>query len=194
MSFQINRSLWTQHCAGENIPTNVLGNKEIPKSFLRERKREKKNTGHIKRPRNYNIIKLLHNHPGSQKTKRKNSQNSEGKNFQPRIRHPTMLPVKMKVEKKYILRHRSSHNFYCPCTISQKATEGYAPSTERVNKEKQKGLFSENRGDFSGGPVVKNPPSNVGDVGSIPGWGNKTPPQGNKACVLQLRPNAAKNK
>ena len=25
-------------------------------------------------------------------------------------------------------------------------------------------------GDFPGGPVVKNPPSNAGDAGSIPGW------------------------
>ena len=29
--------------------------------------------------------------------------------------------------------------------------------------------------DFSGGPVVKNPPSNAGDVGSIPGRGTKIP-------------------
>ena len=35
----------------------------------------------------------------------------------------------------------------------------------------QKGL----RGDFPGGPVVKNPPSNAGDVGSIPGQGTKIP-------------------
>ena len=28
---------------------------------------------------------------------------------------------------------------------------------------------------FLGGPVVKNPPSNVGDVGSIPGQGTKIP-------------------
>ena len=27
--------------------------------------------------------------------------------------------------------------------------------------------------DFPGSPVVKNPPSNVGDVGSIPGQGTK---------------------
>ena len=27
--------------------------------------------------------------------------------------------------------------------------------------------------DFPGGPVVKNLPSNAGDVGLIPGWGNK---------------------
>ena len=29
--------------------------------------------------------------------------------------------------------------------------------------------------DFPGGPVVKNPPSNAGNVGSIPGWGTKIP-------------------
>ena len=28
-------------------------------------------------------------------------------------------------------------------------------------------------GDFLGGPVVKNPPSNAGDVGLIPGLGTK---------------------
>ena len=30
-------------------------------------------------------------------------------------------------------------------------------------------------GDFPGGPVVKNLPSNAGDTGSIPGWGTKIP-------------------
>ena len=30
-------------------------------------------------------------------------------------------------------------------------------------------------GDFPGGPVVKNPPSNAGDMGSIPGQGTKIP-------------------
>ena len=30
-------------------------------------------------------------------------------------------------------------------------------------------------GDFPSSPVVKNPPSNAGDVGSIPGWGTKIP-------------------
>ena len=29
--------------------------------------------------------------------------------------------------------------------------------------------------DFPGGPVVKNPPYNAGDAGSIPGQGTKTP-------------------
>ena len=29
--------------------------------------------------------------------------------------------------------------------------------------------------DFPGDPVVKNPPSNAGDVGSIPGQGTKIP-------------------
>jgi len=41
--------------------------------------------------------------------------------------------------------------------------------------------------DFSGGPMVKNPPSKVGAMGSIPGWGTKIPQwQGNSALVPQL--------
>ena len=31
------------------------------------------------------------------------------------------------------------------------------------------------KGEFSGGPVVKKPPSNAGDSGSIPGRGTKIP-------------------
>ena len=31
-------------------------------------------------------------------------------------------------------------------------------------------------GEFPGGPVVKNPPSNSGDLGSTLGWGTKIPP------------------
>ena len=42
-------------------------------------------------------------------------------------------------------------------------------------------------GDFHGGPVVKNPPSNAGDVGSIPGQRIRSyMPQGNKARGPQL--------
>ena len=37
--------------------------------------------------------------------------------------------------------------------------------------------------DFSGGPVVKNPPFNAGDLGSIPGQGTKIP-----NAVRQLSP------
>ena len=33
--------------------------------------------------------------------------------------------------------------------------------------------------DFSGGPVVNNPPANAGDTGSIPGPGRSHMPQGN---------------
>ena len=29
--------------------------------------------------------------------------------------------------------------------------------------------------DFPGGPVVKNPPYNARDMGSIPGWGTRIP-------------------
>ena len=56
--------------------------------------------------------------------------------------------------------------------------------------------------DFSSGPVVKNPPSNAGHVGSIPGQGTKIPlafcltttePAGSRVHVLQLEkcPHAA---
>ena len=38
------------------------------------------------------------------------------------------------------------------------------------------------------GPVVKDPPSNVGDMGSIPGGGTKTHMLwGNEACLLQQK-------
>ena len=39
--------------------------------------------------------------------------------------------------------------------------------------------------DFPGGPEVKNPPSNVGDMGSIPGRGTKIP-----HAIEQLSPRA----
>jgi hypothetical protein len=36
-------------------------------------------------------------------------------------------------------------------------------------------LYKKLRGDLSGDPVVKNPPHNAGDAGSIPGLGTKIP-------------------
>jgi len=42
--------------------------------------------------------------------------------------------------------------------------------------------------DFPGGPVVKDPPSNVGDMGLIPGGGTKIHMLwGNEACLLQQK-------
>ena len=40
-----------------------------------------------------------------------------------------------------------------------------------VRKRKQ----NQHTGDFPDGPVVKNPPCNSGDIGSIPGWGPNIP-------------------
>ena len=40
-----------------------------------------------------------------------------------------------------------------------------------VKNDENKNKFQ----DFPGGPVVKNPPADVGDSGSIPGWGTKIP-------------------
>ena len=39
---------------------------------------------------------------------------------------------------------------------------------------------------FPSGPVVKNPPANARDTGSIPDLGRFHMPQGNQACELQL--------
>ena len=39
----------------------------------------------------------------------------------------------------------------------------------------EKNFYKYDSRDFLGGPVVKNLPSNAGDVGSIPGWGTKIP-------------------
>ena len=44
-----------------------------------------------------------------------------------------------------------------------------------VRMQKYLGYEKSNGGDFPGGPGVKNPPSNAGTVGSIPGQGTKIP-------------------
>ena len=65
-----------------------------------------------------------------------------------------------------------------------------------------------NRWGFPGGPVVKNPPPNAGDMSSIAGWGTKIPHalgqlslhvtresmchNKREACALQWRPGTAK--
>ena len=43
---------------------------------------------------------------------------------------------------------------------------------------KQNRVLIRNIWDFPGGPVVKDPPSKAGDVGSIPGQGTKIPHEG----------------
>ena len=42
--------------------------------------------------------------------------------------------------------------------------------------------------DFPGGPVVKNPPSNAGDTGSIPGEGTKIPHAVGQLSLRALEP------
>ena len=49
---------------------------------------------------------------------------------------------------------------------------------ERKRKEGSQNHRSANR-DFPGGPVVKNPPANAGDMGSSPGRGRSDMPRGN---------------
>ena len=42
--------------------------------------------------------------------------------------------------------------------------------------------------DFPGGPVVKSPPSNAGDTGSIPGWGTKIAGQLSPRAATKTQP------
>ena len=42
--------------------------------------------------------------------------------------------------------------------------------------------------DFPDGPVVKNPPCNAWDVGSIPGWGTKIPHATGQLSLRALEP------
>ena len=56
-----------------------------------------------------------------------------------------------------------------------------------VDKSKERSFTPRSdTGDFPGGPVVKNLPSNAEDAGSIPGWGTKIP-----YAAGQLSPHAA---
>ena len=36
-------------------------------------------------------------------------------------------------------------------------------------------LSIKHKRDLPGGPVIKNPPCNAGNMGSVPGWGTKIP-------------------
>ena len=56
---------------------------------------------------------------------------------------------------------------------------------ERLGKMSEGGQKVQTSRDFPGGPVVKNPPSNAGDAGSIPGRGTKIP-----RATGQLSPSA----
>ena len=56
-----------------------------------------------------------------------------------------------------------------------------------TNLKTPEGLITELiTGDFPGGAVVKNPPANVGDMGSSPGPGRSHMLRSNKACAPQL--------
>ena len=49
----------------------------------------------------------------------------------------------------------------------------------RIKQNKQTKSQNKTRKDFPGGAVVKNPPANTGDMGSIPGPGKSHMPQNN---------------
>ena len=55
----------------------------------------------------------------------------------------------------------------------EKGSQGQRKSKRETRKIRC--LRNQSKGDFPGGPMVKNPPSNAGDVGSIPGRGTEIP-------------------
>ena len=57
---------------------------------------------------------------------------------------------------------------------------------QEMSRIKKAWVLQINSWDFPGGPVVKNPPPNAGDTGSIPDWGRSHVPQGSWARALQL--------
>ena len=58
-------------------------------------------------------------------------------------------------------------------TVPQRENIGSKPALQEDSVSYKK---SKNSGDFPGGPVVKNPPANAGDTGSIPGPGGSHVP------------------
>ena len=55
-----------------------------------------------------------------------------------------------------------------------------------MSRIKKAWVLQINSWDFPGGPVVKNPPPNAGDSGSIPDWGRSHVPRGRWARAPQL--------
>ena len=71
-------------------------------------------------------------------------------------------------------------NIYLVPVLSKGNTvvKKYLPSWSLYSSREDKTNNNNNR-DFPGGAVVKNPPANAGDTGSIPGLGRSHMPQSN---------------
>ena len=79
-----------------------------------------------------------------------------------------MIKVALHINRKSLFNKQgetAGHIFGGKYTLT--LTLPYAKINSKQIKAKRRG--------FPGGPVVKNPPSNAGDAGSIPGWGTKIP-------------------
>ena len=107
-----------------------------------------------------------------------------------------------------------------PCAATKTRHSQINKQNKKQNKTKNR--YTKTIRNFPGCPVVKNPPSNAGDMGLIPGRGTKiphtlgqlspcatnyrahafwsphaptkSPPAERRSRVMQLRPDAAKNK
>ena len=68
----------------------------------------------------------------------------------------------------------SHHISTVPFSLHQESDSKNDHSQVIQNKIKQKTTFKIQAWDFPGGAVVKNPPSNAGDSGLIPGQGTRS--------------------
>ena len=80
--------------------------------------------------------------------------------------------------------HAHTHSFQPAFQIStfknKQTTKAYVTSEASNTKDRAKQNKTKiDLGDFPGGAVVKNPPANAGDTGSIPGLGRSHMPQSN---------------
>ena len=69
----------------------------------------------------------------------------------------------------------SEHCIYCEMIIPNIESLHCTPKTDSVLCVSYTSIKKNIIMDFSGSPVVKNPPSSAGDMGSIPGGGTKIP-------------------
>ena len=70
-----------------------------------------------------------------------------------------------------LVLHLDFHAYNCITLLLASFFSSELTSRETVQKFSKAGVC----GDFSGGPVVKNPPSDAGHTGSIPSRGTKMP-------------------
>ena len=75
-------------------------------------------------------------------------------------------------------------SFILVCELNDEIAQIFTDT--EMSRIKKAWILQVNSWDFPGGPVVKNPPPNAGETGSIPDWGRSHVPRGSWARAPQL--------